>query len=176
MANNIFKSILTLATGSISSSVIVAFSLPLLSRLYTPSEFGIFGIYLTIIGLVSLVGCGKLETALMLTSRENERMILLKTCNILAICTILIFALPLLLFHTQFANYLGTKSIIPVVLLLPGALLMCWYNIFTVNANSSRMYMAVSKGTFYRAIVLVVLQAIFSYVFYGANGLILGVF
>lgn len=174
MSSSLVKSILTLATGSIASSAVMALSIPVLTRVYSPEEFGVFGVYLSIVGLIALVSSAKLESALMLTSFRFDRALILKTCVFLVCIITCLILILLLLFNSAVKNYLGTESIIPVLLIIPGVLVLCAHKFMTINANSNREYTQVSKGAFYRSIVVVICQLVLGYFLSGMNGLIFG--
>lgn len=152
----------------------MALSVPILASVYTPEEFGVFGVYLSVIGLIALIASGKLESALMLTSRRFERALILKCCLlIVSIFTFLVFVF-LFLFNELVKKYLGANSFIPVLLIIPGVFTLCFHNFMTINANSNREYIQVSKGTLYRTVAIVLLQLLLGYLSLGADGLIIG--
>ncbi|MDD1782372.1 oligosaccharide flippase family protein [Enterovibrio sp. ZSDZ35] len=174
MEKSLIRSIMTLATGSIAASIVMAISIPVLSRFFSPEEFGVFGVYLSIVGLISLFASANIESALMLTSRKNERAIILKTCTIITIASSIVTTLALSIFSNQAKIYFGTESIIPILLVIPGVIAFCGHKLITINANSNKEYGYVSKATFYRSVSIVVCQLALSFVLAGTYGLILG--
>ncbi|WP_325892100.1 oligosaccharide flippase family protein [Grimontia sp. NTOU-MAR1] len=174
MAKSLTRSILTLATGSITASIVMAVSMPILSRFFSPGEFGVFSVYLSLVGLISLFASANIESALMLTSRKVERAIILKICIIITIASAMITALSILIFNNQAKSYFGTDSIIPVLLVIPGVIAFCGHKFVTINANSNKEYGYVSKATFYRSVLIVICQLAIGFALSGTYGLILG--
>ena len=87
------KNTLTLLAGSSAAHLISALMLPILSRLYSPEQFGEFGIFLSIIGITAVFASGKFELAIISEPNFNRRVAL----ALLAIITSLIL-ISLLLF------------------------------------------------------------------------------
>lgn len=68
-----------LLSGSLIAQL-VAFALyPVITRLYTPGEFGEFSVFLSITGILSILATGRFEYALMLPEDESEAIALKKT-------------------------------------------------------------------------------------------------
>ncbi|HFU77558.1 MAG TPA: translocase, partial [Epsilonproteobacteria bacterium] len=86
------NNVLTLMTGTtIAQAIPIAIS-PILTRIYTPEDFGIFALFMAITGVFSVVASGRYELALMLPRKEEE------SINIFALGVIIIFFLTGLLF------------------------------------------------------------------------------
>lgn len=67
-----FRDVLNLTSGyAISQLIIVAFS-PLLARLYSPEEFGVFFFFVTTVSILSVVATGGYEKAIVVVKREGE--------------------------------------------------------------------------------------------------------
>ncbi len=72
LKKSFFKDVFNLTSGyAISQAIIVLFS-PLLSRLYTPSEFGIFFFFITTASILSVVATGGYEKAIVVAKRESD--------------------------------------------------------------------------------------------------------
>ncbi len=66
------KNVATLFTGTaIAQALTIAVSV-LLSRLYTPAEFGDYALYISIVAGVSIVICGRFELAIILPKEDDE--------------------------------------------------------------------------------------------------------
>jgi O-antigen/teichoic acid export membrane protein len=89
------KNTITLLAGSSAAHLIAALMLPILSRLYSPEQFGEFGIFLSIIGITAVFSSGKFELAIISEPKLNRRVAL----ALLAIITSLIFISLLLLLY-----------------------------------------------------------------------------
>ena len=66
------RNVVTLMTGTtIAQAIPIAIS-PILTRIYTPEDFGVFAVYLSILTIVAVVATGKYELAIMLPEEEND--------------------------------------------------------------------------------------------------------
>ena len=72
-ANNIIK----LFSGTMLSQIIVFVSAPLITRIFEPSEFGIFALFISILSILSAISCFKYDSAIILPQKENEALSLL---------------------------------------------------------------------------------------------------
>ncbi len=74
--HNVMLMFLGTAIGQMGSIILS----PVLTRIYTPEDFGVLGIYMTVIFILSLIASLRYEIAIPLTRSEEE------TSNILAVC------------------------------------------------------------------------------------------
>jgi len=66
------RNVLTLMTGtSIAQAIPIAIS-PILTRIYTPEDFGIFALYMSVAGLISVMATGRYELAIMLPKNDKD--------------------------------------------------------------------------------------------------------
>lgn len=68
-----YKNIASLFTGMLIARLVPFAFATVIARLYAPSEFGIFVLYLTIASLVSIVATGKFEKAIILAKTNREK-------------------------------------------------------------------------------------------------------
>lgn len=59
--SSIFKSVGTIASGTIVSQIVVFLLSPVLSRLYIPDDFGVYTTVLAIVSLISAISNAKLD-------------------------------------------------------------------------------------------------------------------
>ena len=65
------RNVLTLMTGTtIAQAIPIAIS-PILTRIYTPEEFGIFALYMAFISIGAAIVTGKYEMAILLPKRNE---------------------------------------------------------------------------------------------------------
>ena len=81
LVNNILKSklksksilnILILFSGTLIAIVIPVLVLPVLTRLWSPNDFGIFATYLAFVGVLSVLSAGSLNVALILVKKNKD--------------------------------------------------------------------------------------------------------
>ena len=83
---NIFKQSVVLVKGSLISQILALFFLPILSRFYSPEEFGLLASFFSVVSILVVFATCKFESAIFLTKSEKELSALLRL-----ICYMLIF-------------------------------------------------------------------------------------
>ena len=88
-----FKNLVLLTTGVGFSQFIPLLLLPILTRFFTPYDFGVLAIFLALIQLISLTSTFRLEMAILLPKKDTDAAILcLKSFFFLfSICSIKLF-------------------------------------------------------------------------------------
>lgn len=87
--------------GSLGTYLFPIIFSPLLTRIYTPDEFSVYTIYLTIINVVSIIAALKYELAIPLVNTSKERYDLLR----LSIINCILFSLLVFIILSIYINY-----------------------------------------------------------------------
>ena len=77
------KSLITLLTGTTLAQGITLLISPILSRLFTPHDFGVFGTFLSIVSAIALIASLRYEIAIVLPKKEDVAI------NLLALAALL---------------------------------------------------------------------------------------
>ena len=72
--NNSNKNIVILVGGTLTAQLITIFLTPVLSRIYRPEDFGIFAIFFSMTGIISIMIGGRYEVAIVQPKKDNEAM------------------------------------------------------------------------------------------------------
>jgi O-antigen/teichoic acid export membrane protein len=158
--NSFIKDVLTLFSGTVIAQVIGLAFLPLLTRLFTPEEFGVFYIFLTTASILSLIATGGYEKSLVLPASDNDAGHLLFFSFLLSVVVTAISFL-ILLFLGQWGNqFFQTEHsrlilwLIPVYSFFFGA-----FRILQNRAIRNKEYKRVSGSNIIRNAPTSVLQA-----------------
>lgn len=93
-----FRKLLTLASGILAGQLMVVASAPLLTRLFTPAEFGLFAVFSAITAITGIAICLRLEFAVPVVGSDDEAAALMTGAILVAtINTILVSLLVFLL-------------------------------------------------------------------------------
>jgi len=85
------RNVLTLMTGTtIAQAIPIAIS-PVLIRIYTSEDFGVFALYMSIASILSVVATGRYEMAIMLPKKDSDAI------NVVVLSMIISFLLVLYL-------------------------------------------------------------------------------
>lgn len=168
------RNVLTLMTGTTIAQAIPFAISPILTRIYSPEDFGIFALYLSILGLISVIVTGRYEIAIVLPTSEKEAinilfLSLIITCFMTIITTVLIFFFKSGILTLFDAMNLGNLIyLIPISLFLSGL-----YQSFNYWSNRKKYYKNMANSRISQSIGAGIGQLSFSFFFLNA-GMILG--
>jgi len=143
--NTYVRNVITLMTGtSLAQAIPIAVS-PILTRLYSPEEFGLLAIYMSCLAVFSVIATGKYELAITLPASDVDAAnIAVLTLKICAVASCILFIL-VLIFGNIVAEALGNIGIAPWLYLLPiSVFLTAMFNIFQFWHNRNSNYRAMS--------------------------------
>ncbi|MBA94313.1 MAG: hypothetical protein CMP21_00910 [Rickettsiales bacterium] len=139
------RSVLKLVTGTGLAQLIAIAVSPLLTRLYTPEHFGQYGLYLSIVAIITVGVSGQYEHALMLPKSHR------KASQLLALCLLLTFSFSILVSLGIYIYQLAFSHIIPLenwIYILPiSSLLTGIFNSLTSWTNRLKQYKVLSLVT-----------------------------
>ena len=169
------KNVLTLMTGTtISQAIPVAIS-PILTRLYSPEDFGIFALFLSLTTIFGAVVTGRYELAVMLPKEDEKAKSIVALCILisLAFCSVLFVIIAF--FHSYIVNLLQDESIsiwlycVPFVVFLIGL-----FNSLNYYFTRKKEFQNIAKANVSKSISLSFSQMLFYFVKGGAFGLVIG--
>lgn len=169
------KNVITLVTGtSIAQAIPIAIS-PILTRIYTPEDFGIYTLFLAITTVIGAISCGRYELAIMLPEKDEDAINLFALGLFLTTVISLVTLFVIVLFKDQILLLLNNDEIgnwlyfVPLVTFSVG--LFNLLNYFNIRIKK---YKDLAKSTVIKSLVLAVFQLIVGFVTKGFAGLIVG--
>ena len=72
------KNVFTLLSGATIAQIITLIAIPILTRIYTPEDFGYIAIYLSIANIVAAISTGRYELSIMLPEKRMEALAIFK--------------------------------------------------------------------------------------------------
>lgn len=169
------RNVITLMTGTtIAQSIPIATS-PILTRIYTPEDFGVFALFIAITSILATIANGRYELAIMLPKKDEDAINIFALGFIITcIMTIITFAV-ILIFNDYLTNLLVNKEIgfwlyfVPLALFFSGL-----FNILNYFNNRRKNYKDLRNTTILKSIILAVVQISVGFMKAGAIGLISG--
>ncbi len=151
------------------AQVILIITTPIITRLYSPTEFGEFTIFSNI--AMILIPIINARYDLLIVNTKNDR-----SANILSQISFLISLLILLILISIFAisAWLYPNFILDFIFIIIMLFLVSLTNIFTNYLNKERKYKVLSLINVFRAGSMALLQIIFGLLALGSLGLIIG--
>ena len=100
------RNILTLMTGTtIAQAIPIAIS-PILTRIYTPEDFGIFAIFLAITLIIGSIANGRYELAIMIPKKDEDAINIFALGFIITTFISLLLLVLVLIFQKYFIFFL----------------------------------------------------------------------
>jgi len=137
------RNVLTLMTGTtIAQAIPIAIS-PILTRIYTPEDFGVFALYMAIASIISVVATGRYEMAIMLPKEEEDVKSIVKLIMFLLSIVTFITFLIVLFFNQAITNLFENPEISNWLYFLP-------ISIFLVGLYQVYNYLLIREKNFKR--------------------------
>ena len=158
--------------GAQAASILLS---PALTRLYTPQEFGVLGIYGALLAILVAMASLRYELAIPLvkTSEEATNLVLV-CCIVLAVMTLVVGAVALAL-PVQLWQTLGLAQLFELRLLIPiGFAMMGLYGIVSYFATRDQAFSALARTQIAQGLVGPFSQIGFGLLDFGAPGLVFG--
>lgn len=159
MSKSFKRNILTMLSGSIISQIIIVLSSPILTRLFSTEEIGIFTVFLTVASLFIPIANFRYDLVLVKEKEKKALYELIRVC--FTISYILISAIIIFIFIYSFNNsdFFGI-NIYFFYLLVPVIYFSSINNIFNSLSNKAKFYNVMSKVLIYKALGLTLMQII----------------
>ena len=173
---NFIRSVFVLASSVVASQILFAAATPLLTRLYTPSDFGLWTLLLSGTALTSVVVCLRYELAIVLPRRDEDGATLYGVCIFVAALMSLATSIIAALWGSSILSYLDAPEleqwlwVFPLLVLVAGVFRA---NSFWTVRKERFSWLACYRPTV--ALITVGVQIVFGLLWSGsANGLIWG--
>lgn len=169
------KYFMVIFSGTLLAQLITVLMSLVLTRLYTPAEFGVYGTYTAFVALLIVFTTGRYEFAINTAENEEDALTLFKIVNILSLCFSIVVFILILFFATEIKTLLNFNSdyqllyYIPLTLFLMGLLQGSIYFL-----NRKKKFSILAKSKVYQSIGNGVSATVGGVFGIGAIGIILG--
>ena len=168
------RNVLTLMTGTtIAQAIPIAIS-PILTRIYTPEDFGLFALYISIVSFIAIVITARYEMAIVLPKSDIEAINIVALSIIITFILVLITSICLIVFKNEILNILNAKSLGNLIFLIPISLLMAGLmQTFNYWSNRKEYFSTMSNSQIAQSVSVGIMQPVLGY-FNFNSGLIIG--
>jgi len=171
--SNYKKNVLTMVMGRVIAQGIPILLTPLLTRIYSPEEFGVFAIYTIIVSLVAMVSNGRYSLSIILPKDREKAKVLVLLSSLFTIIVSLFFLGLLLLFGEKLFAILNVELLDRyIILLVLNVLFVGLYEAIYYFALREKEYKILSSNIIIQAIVLISVRLITGYLGYTNTGLL----
>lgn len=169
------RSVGILVGGTAFAQALTVLSLPLITRLYTPADFSALAVFFSIVSIVSIVACVRLEIAIPLPESDIEAANLLASAVAICTATAAVSGFFVCFFSTEILELLGQNGVNPYLWLMPLAIwLTSSYSAFQFWATRKKRFVAIAKTRVTQAVGGVSTQLGCGWLAAGSIGLFFG--
>lgn len=175
-SSDYYRHVYTLLSGSALSQLVLVAATPVLSRLYSPSEFGVYASFLAVCNISSMLASGRYEVAILLPRKHRDGIGLFLAGTLLAaiFCLALQAAIPALSRSLAGGTWLN-EGLLPYTWLMPAAIFF-----YALTRGSSylamrfRHYRALSYSRVGESSTTAAGSMALAWAAYAGNGLLMG--
>jgi len=110
--------------GSSIAALITIISTPILTHYFTPDAFGIFAVFSSITGIISIIACMRYELAIMLPKSDDDAINIFALCLLIAFF-ISVFLLPIFwFFQSEIISLFNLPDLGSYILVIPFMILV----------------------------------------------------
>ena len=164
--------IATLMPGTLIAQIVTLAFIPIITRLYTPAEFGLYSLFFSIVSVLGLVSSWKYDQAIMLPKSDKDAQALVFLSILIILGMVLFITLGLLVFSNFFIEYFNGNEIF--VLMIPfGVALLGTLQVFNAYSSRKQFYKKLAMLKIVNSFSVAGVQTTSKY-FFQLDGLVLG--
>lgn len=158
------RNVLTLMTGTtIAQAIPIAIS-PILTRIYSPEDFGILALYISIVSFVAIIVTARYEMAIVLPKTDEEAINILALSLAIMFLIVLLTTFTIILFHEKILRLLNAQEIGNLLYLVPLSILLTGLNqTFNYWANRKKYFGSISSSQISQSIGIGITQTGFGF-------------
>jgi len=162
-------------TGTTMAQAIPLAASPILTRIYSPEDFGLFALFMSLAVIFSVIATGRYELAIMLPSKEEEARSIVFLSVLINIIISLTLFLIISLFNAQITNLLGKDEISPWLYVLPFTVfLLGLFKSLNFWNNRGKKYKSLAFAQVSQSGMTAGANLLFGFLGYSSIGLIIG--
>jgi O-antigen/teichoic acid export membrane protein len=157
--NTFARGVSVLVGGTTGAQVLTILFAPLLTRLYSPEDFGLVAVYAGLLALIIVISSLCYELAIPLPEEDEEAAHVVVLSLLIVLGTTLLSALAVLFFGDAIANTLGVPVLAGYLWLLPvGVLLGGAYNVFNYWSVRTKAFTRIAGTRLQQALATLAIQ------------------
>lgn len=169
------RSIVTLLTGTTLAQAIPIAISPILTRIYTPEDFGVLALYLSITSIIAVIINARYELAIMLPKEDKDAVNIAALSILISSGISLVILFIVILYGKGISSLLGNKQIYPWLFFIPFSVFLTGiYQSFNYWSNRKQQYRRLAVNRVAQSVATAGTNIGIRAVKEGATGLILG--
>lgn len=168
------RNIVRMVGARVISQLIPILVSPLLTRIYTPKEFGVFQVYFTVVSIIGIISNGRYALSILLPKQDEDSQVLALFSALLTALFTMLFCGVLCIFRNDFFVLLNIESIkqhLPLLVI----------NVFFFGVNEVFFLLELRRKKYKKLVLniiahpsaMIISRVLFGFMGMGAYGLIL---
>ncbi len=168
------RNVSVLASGTIIVQLISTFIAPVLSRLYTPADYGLLAVFVSCISVLSVICCFRYELAILIPKKNSDADSLLKLSLAITLLFSIVVTFITVVFNKQLTVILANENLSYWLYFL-GPVLLCVgiTQAFTYRYNRNKNYRIISTVRVFQTSAYSGLSLLMGFLKLNAFGLII---
>ena len=169
------KNVITLLTGTMLAQALPIPISPILTRLYSPDDFGVFALFMSLTSIFGIIITARYELAIMLPKSNSDAANLVVLSLSIAFSLSIILLIVVFVFNDQIVSFLGNTDLknwlyfIPLSVLLTGV-----YQSLNYWSNRNKKYKRLASAKVIESSIKGGANTGFGFLNIGAIGLVFG--
>ncbi|MCH8980231.1 MAG: oligosaccharide flippase family protein [Armatimonadetes bacterium] len=141
------KSVLTVATGAGAGQLVAVLVGPILTRLFTKADFGLFGLYALLVSFIAPLAVARFDVALIVPKTKEDANSLLKLCFYVLGASVVVVGVASVVWRHEISSLIGAPEFASLALLLPiGVLAAGCFQVANIWAIRQQGFRAIASG------------------------------
>ena len=169
------RHVVTMLSSSSVSQIIPFITIPILSRIYTPTDFGIYEIYYSLMTILVVIPNLRLENAMLLEKDDNKSFNLLFFIFISNLFFFISFLILFFIFKNQILSFYDIHNYQKLIFLVPISIFISsLYNLFSLFLVRFSLFKSLALSKIFVSVFNAIIQIYLGFLFLGSYGLIYG--
>jgi len=165
----------TLVSGAAAGQIAMIVALPLLTRLYSPEDFGVLGVYTTIVLIFGSIASFRYELAIPLPRNAKIASGIFQLATACVISTSICLTIFIVLYIDKIPVWLNLPDIYQVLWFVPlGVLISGLYQVFSYWEIRRQSFSLIASAKMQQGVMSALSQTSFGALGLGANGVVAG--
>jgi len=169
------RHVLMLMTGTAIAQAIPIVTAPILTRIYSPAEFGIYAVFMSVVAIAGIVATGRYELAIVLPEKDEDALNIVLIGFLVTLGVSALLCLGIVVFDRAISEYAkasglgGLRYVIPLALLANSS-----YQLLYFWSNRKKKYSQLAVSRVVATLGTAILSIALGVMAYGVSGLIVG--
>ena len=162
-------------SGNIIAQALPILVTPILTRIYTPEDFGVLALFLAITSILGSIVNGRYELAIGLPKTDDDAINIAALATLIALAMTTITLGVIIIWGQVISTWIGNKNIYFWLYLTPISILLIGiFNVLNYLNNRTKNFKDIATSQVYKSVTLVVVQLVIGLGKAGVGGLIIG--